>query len=87
MPGSFEHESDCANGPDAACVVGGSVEQATSYAIAGDMALAPAPSGWLELRGADTLRVDFDAAADGCAPYMIDDSPSGSFCFGDESDE
>lgn len=87
MPGSFEHEADCANGPGAACVVGGSVDQAASYAIAGDMLLASEPTGWLELRGADTLRLEFDAAVDGCAPYTIDESPSGSFCFGDESDE
>lgn len=39
--------------------------------------------GWVELLGADTLRVDFDATADDCAPYTIDGDDAGAYCWED----
>lgn len=51
------------------------------FEVAGSFSLdASAPSGWLELSGADTLRLDYDAVDDGCAPYSIDGANAGLFC-------
>jgi hypothetical protein len=65
------------------CTLAGTfeVDGLGSFAIVGEVALGAATaSGWLELRGADTLRVDLDAMEDGCAPYTIDGVAAGEIC-------
>ncbi len=40
--------------------------------------------GWAELTAQDTLRVDFDATVDDCAPVTIDGAMSEAFCVDEE---
>lgn len=79
----LEQNADCVMHEDGArCEMGGFMSLPDgSFAIDGDMSLGDDPSGWLELRGVDTLRIDFDAAANGCAPVTIDGEPAGEYCF------
>lgn len=53
-----------------------------SFEVAGEVAWGYAGgAGWLELRGADTLRVDLDAMVDRCAPMTIDGAAAGELCW------
>lgn len=40
------------------------------------------PAGYLELHGAENLRVDFDAMSNGCVPVTIDGAAAGELCQG-----
>ncbi len=78
---SYAYDAECTRrGLGGPCTIEGFIDHSDrgSYAITGAVdTRADAASGVLELRGADTLRVDLDATTDGCAPYTIDDQPAG----------
>jgi hypothetical protein len=65
------------------CTVDGFIDRGDvgGYAVAGEFEAASVGAlGSVELRGIDTVRVDFAALVDGCAPYTIDGEPAGRFC-------
>jgi hypothetical protein len=86
---SVDSSADCTNSDDGSeCTLAGFIDGTTgSYGFDGELARGTTTSGSLELRGADTLRVDFDAAVGGCAPYTIDDTAAGTYCFADPTPE
>lgn len=81
---AYVYDAECTRrGLAGPCTVDGFIDHSDrgSYAVSGSFdKRRDAASGTLELRGADTLRVDFDATVDGCAPYTIDDQPTGRGC-------
>lgn len=74
---AFELTADCAHhlsGDD--CAVEGFTDLPSgSFELEGDNL------GVVELRGKDTLSIDFGAVEDGCAPYTIDGKAAGEYCF------
>jgi hypothetical protein len=83
--GVLQMSADC----DDACTLDGWLDRDVlgSYGVTGTIRYGDTIAGRLELRGADTLVVDLDAAVDGCAPVTIDGAAAGEWCFGEPEPE
>jgi hypothetical protein len=76
--GVFEMSAEC----DGACTLDGwlDLDALGSYGVTATAWYSNTIAGRLELRGADTLVVDFGAAVGRCAPVTIDGAAAGQWC-------
>lgn len=83
VPVDVSIEATCA--ADGTCVADadarGTLPGAGDFSVAFERRLVDGTwSGWIELRGQDTLRMELSAREDGCWTYTVDGAAAGSWC-------